>query len=255
MPFCITTNLGRSEASRPCLTLSSVLVTLTGRISTYMLHTSVTETMGLGHLRTQKRGRICIAQSQGACLVGEATLSDCVCVGVLDRTTKRWHPADSSEFAQSNFIFHEENNHKHQLLHPGLHPMFETSYQLFAWVLTDVIAYKEPVAYHPKKGAVIFVDLAGRIPSNRHSASCPLLFEHILPVVFMCEGFYMFPPWLDMPFILPASGTDFNGHKCCNVLKIWWLATWIYIGSCAGLHVYTASASCGRSCGFSGRSA
>ena len=130
--------------------------------------------------RTQKRGRICIALSQGACLLGEATLVDCVCVGILDTKTKKWTPANDTAAAQENFILNPQNSMKHQIGDPASHDMFATSTRLFAWVLSDVVPYKEPVPYQPKQGAVVFVDLAGRVPSDMvDTVTC------LLPV-FIC---------------------------------------------------------------------
>ena len=228
----------------------------------HMLQTNSPDIDVLGRLRTRKRGRICIAESQGACLVGEATLTDCVCVGVFDQTTQRWTPADSSELAHANFLFSDGNTSKHQIDHPGLHPMFESSRRLFAWVLDDVVPYNKPVAYHPKQGAVIFVDLAGRIPSDRHSAPCCLLFWTYFDCCFVASRFFSIPRdnlLLCMHGVAivacPVSGTHSNGCKCCIVCKSWWTSTWSYIGSCTGLHVHTASAPSGCSCCFNGRSA
>ena len=116
--------------------------------------------------RTQKRGRICIALSQGACLMGEATLVDCVCVGIRDTTANKWTPANDTAAAQENFILNPENSMKHQIGDPASHDMFANSSKLFAWVLSDIVPYKEPVKYQPKQGAVVFVDLAGRVPSD-----------------------------------------------------------------------------------------
>ena len=70
-----------------------------------------TKTWELRGAATNKRGRICIAQSKTSLLVGEATLTNCLRVGRVEKG--RLVPWSSSKTDKKNFLGSAENLEKH----------------------------------------------------------------------------------------------------------------------------------------------
>ena len=76
---------------------------------------------------TVKRERICIAPSGAGTLMGEATIVDCLQVG-MQNSQGEWEPWGSAR----NFLWTEENLEKHGILDPKVVAKHKN---LFAWVL------------------------------------------------------------------------------------------------------------------------
>jgi hypothetical protein len=111
--------------------------------------------------------RFAIAESKSGTLVGEATIIDCLKVGRMSKTQqlKRW-----SKKHKSDFIGRKENFHKHRIADLSIVKYPE----VYAWVLDDVVRYKQPVPYTHPQGAVKWVKLDGfsTADANREDAVC-----------------------------------------------------------------------------------
>lgn len=114
---------------------------------------------------------MCIAQSQAKVLVGEVTIKTTMVVAVRHEDGTL-HPEDDSQQACNNFLLNPMNMPKHgiedfRILDPWVG-------SIYAWVLEDVMPYSEPIAYLPRQGAVIFVKLDGRVPSDSTNKAPPI---------------------------------------------------------------------------------
>ena len=111
--------------------------------------------------------RFAIAESQSGTLVGEATVINCLKVGRLSKTQqlKRW-----SKEHKSDFIGRKENFHKHRIANLSIVKYPE----VYAWVLDDVVRYKQPVPYTHPQGAIKWVKLDGvsAAEARREDAVC-----------------------------------------------------------------------------------
>ena len=106
---------------------------------------------------TNKRGRICIAQSKTSLRVGEATLTNCLRVGRLEKG--RLAPWSSPKTDKKNFLGAAENLEKH-----CVEDFDVLKYrQVYAWVLEDKVAYENPRPYEAKRGSVVWRKIDGSI--------------------------------------------------------------------------------------------
>ena len=112
--------------------------------------------------------RFAIAATTTGMLVGEATLINCLKVGRLSKKTqqlKRW-----SKEHKSDFIGRKENFRKHRIA-----DLSDVRYpKVYAWVLDDVVRYKQPVPYTHPQGAIKWVKLDGvsTTEATREDAVC-----------------------------------------------------------------------------------
>lgn len=106
--------------------------------------------------------RVCIAQSSAGCLLGEVTISECIAVAARD-SSGGICPVDDTEESAANFLLKPCNMQKHQITDMS---EFDHYGQFYAWVLTHPVAYPQPVPYNWKKGAVVFVNITGRVPMD-----------------------------------------------------------------------------------------
>lgn len=93
--------------------------------------------------QTKQRGRICIIKSGSGKIFGSVDLVDCIPL----------HGGDDVELIL--------NNHdKHRV------PLGAIPYRKpWAWVLKDPLIYPFPIRYDHPQGAVIWVNLEGRLPA------------------------------------------------------------------------------------------
>lgn len=110
--------------------------------------------------RTKKRERICLAQSKGDCLVGEVTIADCLKVAIK-HADGHWMPIGDSEEDQKLFVLNPENFKNHQVGETDLTTRFQSNDTIWAWILQDVFPYPKPLPWTPKKGCIVWGDLAG----------------------------------------------------------------------------------------------
>lgn len=101
------------------------------------------------------------------------------------------HPEDDSPQATNNFLLNPMNMPKHgiedfRILDPWVG-------SIYAWVLEDVMPYSDPIVYLPRQGAVIFVKLDGRVPSDSINKAPPNLehkldscFDHLVVMKLTC---------------------------------------------------------------------
>lgn len=87
--------------------------------------------------RTNKRGKIFLAQSGTGMIMGETNLVDCIELDLVDFKTGEIH-------------------HKiHEGFHHGKLPYTNT----YAWVFKDSVRYDKPIPYDHPQGAVIWVKI------------------------------------------------------------------------------------------------
>lgn len=112
--------------------------------------------------RTQKRGRICIAQSKSNLLVGEVNIHDSLKAGMRsERYDGSWVPVGHDPVSIENFFMAPHNMHKHQLDDFSILRSYST---VHAWVFTQVKKYDPAIAWTPKRGCVVFANLDGTFP-------------------------------------------------------------------------------------------
>ena len=112
--------------------------------------------------RTQKRGRICIAQSKSNLLVGEVNIHDSLKAGMRsERYDGSWVPVGRDPVSMENFFMAPHNMHKHQLDDFSILRPYKA---VHAWVLTQVKKYDPPIPWAPKRGCVVFANLDGTFP-------------------------------------------------------------------------------------------
>lgn len=110
---------------------------------------------------TKVRGRIgiaCTASSSPSgvsLLLGEATLTECIQVGVMQGSFITAPPN-----AVSNYMFLEKNVEKHKIYHVSQFPDLQKYKQVFAWVLADVVEYNQPKVLPRKKGQIVWAKLS-----------------------------------------------------------------------------------------------
>lgn len=100
--------------------------------------------------RTNKRGRIFLAQSGTGMIVGETNLVDCIELDEVDFKVNETHHKIS------------ENIHHNKLPYPST----------FAWVLQNTIKYEKPIPYEHHQGAVIWVKIPFAIIDKRGLSLC-----------------------------------------------------------------------------------
>lgn len=105
--------------------------------------------------RTSKRGRICIAQSGNQYLVGEAIIQDCFQIARRS-PDGQFQPCTSSKLDHSRFLLNPDNMHKHQVYDLS---MLQSYTNVYAWVLSNIMPYAQPVKYSPKPGAIVWAKL------------------------------------------------------------------------------------------------
>ena len=100
--------------------------------------------------QTRRRGRVCIARSGVAELIGEVTLVDCIPVGRLENG--ELVPWSALEVDQLNFIGSPRNSLKH-----CIEDLSTVKYRkVYAWVLEERTAYVKPLPYTFKRGSVVW---------------------------------------------------------------------------------------------------
>ena len=115
-----------------------------------------TKTWELRSSRVHKRGRFYLAASGKNQLVGEFSLVRCIPVGKRD-SHGAWQPFSDSVVDVENFFLQPANMAKHAVSDLNALAKYKV---LFAWVLDNVVAFAEPRAWAPKKGAIIFCNVA-----------------------------------------------------------------------------------------------
>lgn len=105
--------------------------------------------------RTSKRGRICIAQSGNQYLVGEAIIQDCFQIARRS-PDGQFQPCTSSKLDHSRFLLNPDNMRKHQVYDLS---MLQSYTNVYAWVLSNIMPYAQPVKYSPKPGAIVWAKL------------------------------------------------------------------------------------------------
>lgn len=113
------------------------------------------------HLRTLRRGRICIAQSGSGLLVGEVSILDCFKVAICD-STGSWQPCSDTEKDKAQFLFNPKNLQKHQLTVTDTHILDKWS-DVYAWELDQPVPYVSSIPFHHKKGAIVWAKLEGTV--------------------------------------------------------------------------------------------
>ncbi len=119
--------------------------------------------------RTQKRGKICIAQSKSNLLVGEVNIHDSLKVGVRsERYDGSWVPSGYDPSSQENFFLAPANMDKHQLDDLSIVRSYKS---IHAWVFTDIKKYDPPIPWTPKRGCVVWANLDGTFPHQDQEAT------------------------------------------------------------------------------------
>ena len=114
------------------------------------------KTWELRNSRVHKRGRFYLAAAGKNQLMGEFSLVDCLAVGRRD-SSGVWQPVSDNTVDVENFFLSPANMAKHGV--DGLNALAQYKV-LFAWVLDEAVAFAEPRAWTPKKGAIKFCNVA-----------------------------------------------------------------------------------------------
>ena len=121
------------------------------------------KTWELRNSRVHKRGRFYLAAAGQNQLVGEFSLVDCLAVGRRD-STGAWQPVSDSAVDAENFCLNPANMAKHAVDDLNALAKYKV---LFAWVLDEVVAFAEPRAWVPRKGAIKFCNVAPEGPVDQ----------------------------------------------------------------------------------------
>lgn len=114
---------------------------------------------------THKRERFYLAESKANLLRGEATLADCKLVAVKDGNGA-WLIAE--DILNESDVENVSSIDKKMGFSLENLPEFlrEKCTRLYAWVLSDVKKYQEPIPWKPKSGAVIWSSVNNDKPSK-----------------------------------------------------------------------------------------
>ena len=68
----------------------------------------------------------------------------------------QFQPCTSSKLDHSRFLLNPDNMHKHQVYDLS---MLQSYTNVYAWVLSNIMPYAQPVKYSPKPGAIVWAKL------------------------------------------------------------------------------------------------